>query len=168
MKEWNPGRSGLIGRREFCGVLTESLAGAALLAPFLQAQLLETKPNEDLFAFMNRTTGGFDSTAYQKLIGAASAFKEGDQILGVAAKDELVRANARRLLSNTRLSDIHQHPLFRDKLYDCLLENLSPDAVKKTGSMTVGELKKLLLGAGESDIYPVLVPINPRPSAVRP
>ena len=105
---------------------------------------------------MDRTLGKFDRTTYQQLIGAANAFKEGDQILGVAADDEAVRSKARRLLSNTKLGDILNHPLFEDSLYSRLLENLSPDSAKKTVMMTLGELKKFLLTADESEIQPIL------------
>ena len=145
-----------MSRREFCCALAGSLAGSALLPPLLQARLLTTKPEEDLFAFMKRTAGKFDRATYQQLIGAANAFKEGDQILGVAAVDEASRTQARRLLSNTRLGDILKHPLFEDRLYSRLLDSLSPDAVKKTSPMTLGELKEFLLTKKESDIQPIL------------
>ena len=98
----------------------------------------------------------FDHAVYQQLVGAANDFKEGDEILGVAAADEALRSQARRLLSNTRLGDILQHPLFEDGLYACLLDNLSADAVQKTSSMTVGELKDFLLAEEASDIQPIL------------
>jgi len=152
----NSASSKRISRRKFCRIMAGTLISSGLLPPLLQAQVLETKPEEDLFAFMNRTLGKFDRTTYQQLIGAANAFKEGDQILGVAAADEAVRSNARRLLSNTRVGDILKHPLFEDKLYSCLLENLSPAAVRKTGSMTIGELKNFLLSRDESEIQPIL------------
>jgi len=148
--------NGIMSRREFCCALAGSLAGSALLPPLLQARLLTTKPKEDIFAFMKRTAGKFDRTTYQQLIGAANAFKEGDQILGVAAADEASRTQARRLLSNTRLGDILKHPLFEDRLYSRLLDSLSPEAVKKTGPMTLGELKEFLLTKKESDIQPIL------------
>ena len=145
-----------MSRRDFCCVLAASLVGSGLLPPLLQARILETKPEEDLFAFMDRTVGKFDRTTYQQLIGAANAFKEGDQILGVAATDEVIRTKARRLLANTRIADILKRPLFEDKLYSCLVENLSPDLIKKTGSMTIGELKVFLLVSDESEIQPIL------------
>ncbi len=119
-----------MSRREFCCALPVPLAGAALLPPALRADL-HHKSGEDLFSFMNRTAGGFDRTTYQQLLGAANAFKEGDQILGVAAADETARSKARLLLSNTRLGDILKHPVFEDKLYSRLLESLSPDLVQK-------------------------------------
>lgn len=158
MKDSNltKGSSRQMSRRKFCSILAGSLIGSGLLPPLLQARLLETNPEEDLFLFMDRTLGKFDRTAYQQIIGAANAFKEGDQILGVSATDEATRSKARRLLSNTHLGDILKHPLFEDNLYSRLLENLSPDAAKKTSPMTLGELKQFLLSQDESDIQPIL------------
>jgi ethanolamine ammonia-lyase large subunit len=155
-KDMTTRSNGRMSRRKFCCILAGSLVGSGLLPPLLQARLLTTKPAEDLFAFMDRTVGKFDRTTYQQLIGAANAFKEGDQILGVAAADEVIRSKARQLLSNTRLDDILKHPLFEDNLYARLLENLSPDSVKKTSSMTLSELKKFLLAQDESEIQPLL------------
>jgi len=119
-------------------------------------RFLETTPQEGLFAFMDRTLGHFDRAVYQQLVGAANAFKEGDQILGVAAGDEALRSQARQMLSNTRLGDILQHPLFEDGLYSHLLDHLAADSVQRTSSMTVGELKNLLLAKDASDIQPIL------------
>jgi ethanolamine ammonia-lyase large subunit len=155
--EENPRKEshGCISRREFC-ILTGSLVGSGLLLPFLQTRLLEAKPEEDLFAFIDRTMGKFDRTTYQQLIGAANTFKEGDQILGVAATDEAVRAKARQLLSNTRVGDIHKHPLFVDKLYSRLLETLSADSTTITSGMTLRDLKKFLLSEEANHIQPIL------------
>ena len=62
----------------------------------------EVKPGEDVFTYVSRTKGKFDQTLYQQVIGAANDFKEGDQAIGVGAKDEASRKNARALLANTR------------------------------------------------------------------
>lgn len=150
------GKSKIISRRTFCRVLAGSLAGAAFLPPLLQARLLSTENKEDLFSFMQSAMGKFDPLTYQQLIGAANAFKEGDQILGLAAKDEAIRCKARLLLSNTLVGDILRHPLFEDRMYSCLLENLPHEIMKKTSTMTMGELKTFLLTADGSEIYPLL------------
>ena len=150
------GNSKLISRRKFCFMAAGTLAGSGLIPSLLQARLMDTKPQEDLFAFMKRTLGKFDRTAYQRIVGAANAFKEGDRILGVAAADEAARSAARRLLASTRIGDILKHPLFEDQLYSCLIQNLDPEAVKKTGAMTIGKLKHFLLTADEAEIQAVL------------
>src|SRR5687768_12550915 len=46
---------------------------------------------EDVFAFITKTAGKFDTGIYRGLIGAANPFKEGDGIVGVAAPDEATR-----------------------------------------------------------------------------
>lgn len=68
----------------------------------------EVAPGEDVFAYIGRVKGGFDQTLYRQLLGTANDFKEGDQAIGVAAADETTRANARPLLANTRLRDLHE------------------------------------------------------------
>ena len=55
----------------------------------------EVKQKEDVFAYISRVKGGFDQTLYQQVIGAANAFKEGDLAIGVGAKDDASRQNAR-------------------------------------------------------------------------
>ncbi len=150
------GDAGNISRRTFCGALIGTLVGACVFTPWLQARLAEAKPQEDLFAFMNRTAGRFDRTVYRQLLGAANAFKEGDQILGVAAADEAARSQARRLLANTKVGDIQAHPPFEDDLQRALLADLSPDAVRKTASLTMGGLKAFLLSSGDREIQPLL------------
>jgi ethanolamine ammonia-lyase large subunit len=146
----------LTSRREFCRTMALSFAGAFLLPPALHASLKEIKQGEDIFAFINRTKGSFDQTIYRQLIGAANDFKEGDEIIGVAARDAFARSNARRLISNTRTGDILKHPLFEDELYKTMVENLSSKALEKTSTMTIGELKDFLLINDETEIQPLL------------
>lgn len=83
-----------------------SLAGAVTIG--------SVKPGEDVMQYITRTKGKFDQTLYQKVIGAANAYKEGDEGLGVAADNELSRENARKLLANTKIKDINNNPLFVD------------------------------------------------------
>ena len=150
------GGAGDMSRRTFCASVAGTLAGAGLFPPWLRAALLTAEPREDLFAFMNRTASRFDLTAYRQLLGAANAFKEGDQILGVAAADEAARSRARHLLMNTRAGDIKTHPPFDDGLYRALLADLSPAATPKTDALTLGELKAFLLSKEEREIRPLL------------
>ncbi|HAS81093.1 MAG TPA: ethanolamine ammonia-lyase [Verrucomicrobia bacterium] len=145
-----------MSRREFCGMMAASLVGSGLLPPLVRANLLDAETQEDIFAFISRTVGRFDRKTYQQLIGAANDFKEGDQILGVAAADQEVRLKARLLLSNTKLVDILNHPLFEDQLYLRLTRELPSDLVRKTNPLTLGELRQFLLSANESAIHEIL------------
>ena len=83
------------------GTSTRSVSGAGAVS------LPAAEPGEDVFAYIDRTSGGFDHRLYQQVIGAANDFKEGDQAVRVAATDEATRANARALLANTRIRDLH-------------------------------------------------------------
>ena len=71
---------------------------------------------EDLFAWLLRTTGSVDRAAVARLIGTANPFKEGDAAIGVVAADDAVRQLARGLLSATTLHDIDAVQLFDDEL----------------------------------------------------
>ena len=112
-----------MSRRQFLvmvGAAGAALAGyGALARPVSGAGTVSvpaTEPGEDVFAYVDRTSGGFDQRLYQQVIGAANDFKEGDQTVGVAATDEATRANARVLLANTRIRDLHDRPLLADDL----------------------------------------------------
>lgn len=117
--------------------------------------LLEVLPQEDLFAYLKRVSGGFDLRLYQQVLGAANTFKEGDVSIGVAAADAQSRANARTLLARTRLADLHAHPPLEDRLHAFMLEAIDADAQSMTADWTLGRLKDFLLSAGEEDVKAV-------------
>jgi len=118
----------MISRRNFCGTL---VGGAAAMGFCCRAwsndgalppgvRITEIGPKEDIFSYVSRVKGSFDPGLYKQILGAANAFKEGDQIVGVAAADETSRDNARTLLANTRISDLDAHPLLEDVLHTLL------------------------------------------------
>jgi ethanolamine ammonia-lyase large subunit len=112
----------------------------------------EVRPGEDLFGYLERKKGGFDQTLYKQLIGAANAYKEGDEAAGLAAADETSRANARLLLSNTRIGDLRAHPLFEDGLYSLIEQGVDASAADAVKDWKMGELKRFLLDRDEADI----------------
>ena len=90
---------------------------ASAITPQLPAvSLLPGRSGEDIFKYLNRVDSRFDEVRYRKIIGAANPFKEGDASLGVSADNHAVRTTAQQLLANTRLSDLDQHPISRDRL----------------------------------------------------
>ncbi len=113
-------------------------------------------PGEDIFAYLQRTTGGFDAARYKQILGSANPFKEGDLIVGVAAADETSRATARTLLSATRVRDIEAHPPLQDRLFRLLTQSVDQTAAAKTSQLTLGELKQLLLRESEAAIRSLL------------
>ncbi|NNC15438.1 ethanolamine ammonia-lyase subunit EutB [Corallococcus exiguus] len=118
--------------------------------------LPDVLPHEDVVDYVQRLSGGFDARLYQQVLGAANAFKEGDEAIGVAAADEASRRNARTLLSRTRLDDLHAHPPFEDRLYVFNLEAWDAARWKRVADWTLGQLKAFLLTAPEPQVHDVL------------
>src|SRR4051812_32455263 len=113
-------------------------------------------PGEDISAYLRRTKGSFDASRYKQILGAANPFKEGDQIVGVAASDENSRATARALLAATPLSQIDAHPPLEDELFRLLQKTIDRSAAAKTANLTLGELKRLLLFESEAAIRAIM------------
>ena len=118
--------------------------------------IAEVRPGEDVFAYISRVQGGFDQTLYQQVIGAANDFKEGDQTIGVGAADEATRDNARALLTNTKIRDLHEHPLLVDDLQQLIWQTTDQAQYAKVQDWTMGQLKEFLLTASEPEIKAVM------------
>jgi ethanolamine ammonia-lyase large subunit len=116
----------------------------------------EVKQNEDVFAYISRVKGGFDQTLYQQVIGAANAFKEGDLAIGVGAKDDASRENARKLLTNTKIKDLYDHPLFVDDLQKLVWSTTDQAQHEKVKDWTMGELKTFLMTKSEAEIKGIM------------
>ena len=58
--------------------------------------LASPSDNESLPAYLQRVLTDADPMAYARWLGAANDYKEGDEIIGVAAPDEATRQLARR------------------------------------------------------------------------
>ncbi len=112
----------------------------------------EVKQGEDLFAYMDRTRGGFDQTFYKQLVGAANEYKEGDEAAGIAAADDKSRANARTLLANTRIGALRAKTLFDDGLFQLIEQGVDAGLASLVAGWTLGELKRYLLDKGEIEI----------------
>ena len=114
--------------------------------------LAELRSGEDVFAYINRMRGKFDDLLYRQILGAANAFKEGDQIIGVAGADEASRLRARTLLANTKAGDLAAHPLLDDGLGRLIGKGLNPEAVAGTAGMTLDAIRKVVLEGTEQEI----------------
>jgi ethanolamine ammonia-lyase large subunit len=112
-------------------------------------------PGEDLIAYVHRVRGQWDDSLYRQLLGAANEFKEGDELIGVAAASQEARTQARALLSATRLAQIDQHPPFRDALFELITESLSSSVREQLATMTLGQLKAFLLERSEEEIHAI-------------
>jgi ethanolamine ammonia-lyase large subunit len=138
------------------GGLRHRFAHAADQAAARDVSLPASHAGEDVFAYLRRTTGGFNAVRYKQILGAANPFKEGDRIVGVAAADDASRSTARDLLAATRVSEIESHPPLEDRLFRLLVQSLHGAAAAKTNELTLGELKQLLLRESELAIRPLL------------
>lgn len=116
----------------------------------------EITPNEDIFGYIARVKGSFDQKLYRQLIGAANEFKEGDSTIGVAADTDADRQNARRLLSNTRIKDLFEHPLLADNLQKLIWGSTSQAQYEKVADWTMGQLKDFLLASSEAQIKGIM------------
>ena len=133
-----------------------SLDGLFAAAPHLPKANL----GEDIVAFVQRIKGSFEDQFYKQILGAANAFKEGDQIVGVAAADEESREAARALLTNTLVLDIDAHPLLNDNLFEFVQKSLDNEASKETAKLTLGELKDFLLNQEAKSIQTVMAGLS--------
>jgi len=113
-------------------------------------------PGEDVFAYISRVNGNFDQTLYQQVVGAANDFKEGDRAIAVGADDEATRANARSLLTNTKIKDLHAHPLLVDDLQQLIWQTTDEAQYAKVKDWTMGQLKEFLLTASEAEIKGIM------------
>ena len=120
----------------------------------------DIKPGENVFKYIERVKGSFDQTLYQQVIGAANAFKEGDQSIDVAADDNASRENARKLLSNTTIKDLTEHPLLNDSLYKFIAQSIDSAQYDKIKDWTMGKMKTFLLTKPEAEIKSVMYGMN--------
>jgi ethanolamine ammonia-lyase large subunit len=116
----------------------------------------EVQQGEDVFAYISRVNGRFDQTLFQQVIGASNDFKEGDQAIGVGAKDETTRRNARELLANTKIADLYDHPLLVDNLQKLIWNTIDQAQYEKVKDWTMGQLKTFLLTNSEEEIKGIM------------
>lgn len=137
--------------------------GIILSFQSLQAETIiinEVKDTEDIFQYIFRIRGNFDQILYQQIVGAANAYKEGDEAIGVLATDETSRENARKLLSRTKIKDLHEHPLLADNLQKFIWDTTDPISYQKIQQWTLGELKEFLLNRSEHEIKGIMNGLN--------
>jgi ethanolamine ammonia-lyase large subunit len=109
---------------------------------------------EDVFAYINRVNKSFDVKIYREILGAANAFKEGDEIAGLSAKDETSRGLARQLLSHTKIGDIQKHDVYNDEQYKWIRASIKHNSA--LDEWTLGDLKTFILSSDELAIKNIL------------
>ncbi len=119
-------------------------------------EITSVNNGEDVFEYILRTNGEMDITLYRQIIGSANPFKEGDETLGVAAKDEVSRENARLLLSYTQVKDLENTSVFEDELFELLQATTDSEVNKQVQDMTMGQLKSFVLTKPEEEIKEIM------------
>ena len=153
----------MMKRRDFLAVISSSLLvgsrpafGSEGTSSQVLSSLLGANESEDIVSYLKRTHGRFDATLYRQILGAANEFKEGDQILGVAAPDQQSRLVARQLLSNTPIQTLLETPPWVDELAQWNDRFINPALLEDWVSRPLGDLKQFLLTAPAADIHQLL------------
>jgi ethanolamine ammonia-lyase large subunit len=153
-------------RREF--ILQCGLIGGALLLnqsrtfafildttkSNLGVRLRTPDNNEDIFSYINRIKGRFDLDFYRKIIGSANRFKEGDQMIGVAAANEQTREYARLLILRTKITALDKHSLYEDEISIYIAKNTSSNL--EIANWTIADLKLFVLTKSEVEIKEIM------------
>lgn len=111
---------------------------------------------ESLISYVQRVQGRWDEGFYQQWLGHANAFKEGDQLVGVAAPDEETRNAARQLLSRTTPREIDEHAPHRDQLFLSIQSEVQVERMGLRYDQPLADLVAFLLQAPEEAIHPIL------------
>jgi ethanolamine ammonia-lyase large subunit len=169
-KDLSPNTREGVSRRKFLAMM--GAAGVTLAAYKVAAKnasaaeavepvsVKDVKQGEDIFAYVSRVKGSFDQKLYQQVIGSSNDFKEGDETIGVGAKDEATRKNARALLSNTKIKDLHEHPLLVDSVQKLVWQTTDQAQYAKVKDWTMGQVKEFLLTKNEAEIKAIMYGLN--------
>jgi ethanolamine ammonia-lyase large subunit len=81
----------------------------------------------------------------QELLAKANETKSGDQLAGLAARDERERVAAKIALANVRVSDIIAEPLVEDAVTAAVSQPADEEQFAAIASLTIGELRERVL-----------------------
>ena len=88
-----------------------------------------------------------DAGELRRCLALASAFKQGDLAVG-GTEDDALRAEARRALNASTISEIHRTTLINDGVTAALDRSRDTSFDHDLDSITIGGLKRILLGSG--------------------
>ena len=106
----------------------------------------------------------------REVFAKANEEKSGDQLAGIAARDERERVAAKCVLADVCLGEIVDQPLLdpgEDDVSRLILDTLDQDAFRPLRSLTIGELRERLLDGqvSESDLHALRWAITPEIAA---
>ena len=114
------------------------------------------RDDEDVFGYLDRINGAFESGLYGQLLAAANEFKDGDGSRGLAASDEASREKARQLLGRSRIADLAARPVFVDDLQRLVAGSVDRHCFSTISDWTFAGLKSFLLEGAEEDIQSII------------
>jgi ethanolamine ammonia-lyase large subunit len=123
--------------------------------PDFNGQAPPPEAGESLIAWVKRVRGEWDDTLFRQMLGAANEFKEGDDLIGVAAINSTTRTYSRQLLTHTTIQEIDSHPQQVDDLFELINAAIELSAQKEIAAWTLGDLKRYLLQQPESAIHKI-------------
>ena len=133
---------------------TKAFGALSSFSAIPNLELKQSQLGEDVFAYIHRIQGRFDLALYKKIIGSANEFKDGDLIAGIAAANESDRKMARELISNTKLLDVYNQPIFQDEQYNLIQQTTSFDSVVM--EMNFRQLRDFLIESNEDSIKKIM------------
>lgn len=137
-----------------------TVVARAQASPVSDAPWPAVRSGEGLIAWIERTRGQWDGDLYRAVLGAANAFKEGDAILGIAARDATQREQARQLLANTTLGEIDAHPPFADAMLQWISRAIDSEVAHTHRNMPLGDLRDAMLTWDETAIHALRVGLS--------
>ena len=106
----------------------------------------------------------------RELFAKANESKSGDQLAGIGARSEKERVAAKRRLADLTLDEILRQPLLfpdEDDVSSLILETFNREGFQRIRSLTVGELRELILAdsTAEAELRQVQSAITPEMAA---
>jgi ethanolamine ammonia-lyase large subunit len=153
-------RKDFIKQSAFAGTSVLLLNGCNLFSfkethtPLDGLVLKKPKKAEDIFDYIKRVKGTFETTLYRQILGTSNEHKEGDKTLKVAAVSEQSRAYARVLLGNTKIGDLDKNIVYTDDLLALIQQSTKENKVLE--GWTMDRLKSFTLGETEERIKEIM------------
>jgi len=89
----------------------------------------------------------FNFADLRELMACANEPKAGDRLAGIAANSERERVAAKMALAEVPLSEFLDEPLLEDDVTGLIIDSLDREEFEKLRSLTVGELRELVLSS---------------------
>ncbi len=96
----------------------------------------------------------FSFADLRELLAKANERKSGDELAGIAPASERERVAAKLALADVRISDFHDQALVDDEVTAETRASIAPAAYQAIASLTVGQLRELILAPQFPGLWP--------------